>query len=186
MRFRRVADFDLWEQQEAPERDENLRRMVDALAPEEAHMVSRVYFGQATIAMAGKELKLTRSKAETILNRGLKHLQIWIEQDYQAPSRPLGLNEVDVEVAQCGEETEWGRCQQPQQEAGLCAAHLEWVGRNVWPDPAYERDVVLGVRVPIQAVLSVAEMEAVLNGRLRGDGRRIDAYVAGEPLGIEL
>jgi hypothetical protein len=46
---------------------------------------------------------------------------------------------------------------------------------------------VLGLVQPVDSYLQPAEIEAMLNGRYRGDGRRIDVYCPPEgPLGISL
>ena len=111
----------------------------------------------------------------------------------------------------CSRTTQWGRCQQPPSTSsgdGLCTFHEQWaaieaaqpapapgrrrVGSGSWfatasrPDPYYERKVVLGLTEPVADYLSETEAQAVLNGRYRGDGRRIDQYVSHDPLGIEL
>jgi hypothetical protein len=62
-----------------------------------------------------------------------------------------------------------------------------WAARGTTsPDQYYERKVVLGEITPTWDELSRSEAEAVLNGRYRGDGRRLDQWVTGDPLGIEL
>lgn len=57
--------------------------------------------------------------------------------------------------------------------------------RGKTPDPYYEEKVVRGLLTPTWEYLSPAEAEAVLNGRYRGDGRRIDQYVVDDPLGLD-
>lgn len=43
-----------------------------------------------------------------------------------------------------------------------------------------------GLTVPTWDWMSESEASTVLNGRYRGDGRRLDQYVAGDPLGIDV
>lgn len=54
------------------------------------------------------------------------------------------------------------------------------------PDPFYERKVVEGRITPSWDSMSEAEMDTVLNGRYRGDGRRIDQYIVDDPMMITL
>jgi predicted FMN-binding regulatory protein PaiB len=56
--------------------------------------------------------------------------------------------------------------------------------RGRTPDPYYEEKVSRGLTVPTWDYMTAAEAHAVLNGRYRGDGRRIDQYVNDDPLGI--
>lgn len=92
--------------------------------------------------------------------------------------------------AKCKKRTIWGRCGQPPSptsEKGLCLSHDRWASRDVTPDPFYERKIVLNLTQPVDTYCSSAEIEASLNGRYRGDGRRIDVYAPPEgPLGISL
>jgi hypothetical protein len=46
--------------------------------------------------------------------------------------------------------------------------------------------VVRGLIEPTWTYLSPAEMETCVNGRYRGDGRRLDQFVSDDPLLIEL
>jgi hypothetical protein len=46
--------------------------------------------------------------------------------------------------------------------------------------------VVLGLIEPTWDWMSDAEANALLNGRYRGDGRRLDQWVSGDPIGVEL
>jgi hypothetical protein len=57
--------------------------------------------------------------------------------------------------------------------------------RDRTPDPYYEEKVVRGLTQPTWDYLTPAEAHAVLNGRYRGDGRRIDQYVTDDPLGVD-
>lgn len=88
----------------------------------------------------------------------------------------------------CSTITTWGRCQQnTTHESGLCSAHLNWHLRGSTPDPYYHRKVVEAKVQPTWDWMSDAEAHALLNGRYRGDGRRIDQWVLPEGgLGIDL
>jgi hypothetical protein len=68
----------------------------------------------------------------------------------------------------------------------LCSAHTRWELRQQRPDAYYERKVVLGLIEPTWDWMSDAEANALLNGRYRGDGRRLDQWVSGDPIGVEL
>lgn len=59
MRIYRRDDFELDEEPLPPPRDERLRELVDKLPRDQRHMVSRVFFGGATVTEAVAELKLT-------------------------------------------------------------------------------------------------------------------------------
>lgn len=54
------------------------------------------------------------------------------------------------------------------------------------PDQFYERKVAEGRITPSWDSMSEPEMDAVLNGRYRGDGRRIDQYIVDDPMMITL
>ncbi len=57
--------------------------------------------------------------------------------------------------------------------------------RNVVPDATYERKIVEGRTTPTWDYVTTSEAHALLNGRYRGDGRRIDQFVLPEgPLGV--
>jgi len=56
----------------------------------------------------------------------------------------------------------------------------------VTPDQEYERKIVAGLLSPTWSYMSHEEMEATVNGRYRGDGRRLDQYVTDEPMMIDL
>jgi hypothetical protein len=88
-------------------------------------------------------------------------------------------------VDRCLKITKWGRCSQAATPLGLCSAHEQWSIRGKTPDPGYERKIVLGLIQPTWDYMSESEAHAVLNGRYRGDGRRIDQYVIDDPLGID-
>ena len=68
---------------------------------------------------------------------------------------------------------------------GLCRSHQTWLSKGRSPDPFYEEKIVKGLLQPTWEYMSDAEAHATLNGRYRGDGRRIDQYVSEEPLGID-
>lgn len=75
----------------------------------------------------------------------------------------------------CRRETRWGRCAQRAHKGTLCAFHTLWRWKNP-PDDYYHRKVVLGVIEPTGSYLSEAEANAVLDGRKRHDGRRLDLW----------
>lgn len=96
-------------------------------------------------------------------------------------------------MAQCRRKTEWGRCQQEADAPRmLCSLHLTVdhkgnrisSGRRI--DRYYHEKVSKGLVVPITERLSESELEAVVNGRYRGDGRRLDQYTLPDPLFIDL
>lgn len=69
---------------------------------------------------------------------------------------------------------------------GLCRSHETWSRLGVTPDQTYEEKIVKGLLEPTFAYLSPEEAEATVNGRYRGDGRRLDQYVVDDPLLIDL
>lgn len=87
-------------------------------------------------------------------------------------------------MKRCSKKTEWGRCQQPAIER-LCSAHQHWADQNVTPDRSYHEKIAKGLTQPTWDYLSDSEANAVLNGRYRGDGRRVDQFVSGDPLLID-
>lgn len=188
MRWYRVDDFDTWESQDETSQDVELRRMVDLLEDDARHLVERTFFGGAPLAHAAAEIDMTRARAEGVLNRALEQLKEWLAEGAPEgdPDRPA-MQVSEPELAICGADSKWGPCQQPVAgDEDLCAAHLEWLERPVDPDPEYERAVVLGEKEPVQARFTRSEMDAVVWGRYRGDGRRLDAYVSFDPLEVEL
>lgn len=86
----------------------------------------------------------------------------------------------------CKKRTPWGRCQQTAGELGLCSAHQRWAQTSEIPDPYYEQKVVEGLIVPTWDWMTDSEASTLLNGRYRGDGRRLDQWIAGDPLMVEL
>lgn len=91
----------------------------------------------------------------------------------------------------CEQLTRWQRCRQPARRAGLCLFHFNVTYDDRWQrflavggrvDVYYERKIVLGLLQPTWEYLSAEEAKAMLYGRPRKDGRRIDAYAPSEPL----
>lgn len=71
----------------------------------------------------------------------------------------------------------------PDSLSRFCISHDRWASKRQTPDPFYEKKLVEGFTIPVDEYLTQAEIEATLNGRYRGDGRRIDQYTADDPLG---
>jgi hypothetical protein len=89
-------------------------------------------------------------------------------------------------VARCSKRTEWGRCaQRADEDHKWCRWHRRFEHRTRLPDRYWHEKLVRGLITPTDSWMSPAELEAVLNGRYRGDGRRIDDYVVGDPLMID-
>jgi hypothetical protein len=63
---------------------------------------------------------------------------------------------------------------------------LKWSQQGTTPDRYYHQKVVMGLTEPTWDWMSESEADALLNGRYRGDGRRLDQWIAGDPLGVEL
>jgi DNA-directed RNA polymerase specialized sigma24 family protein len=169
-----------------PEQDWGLRALVDNLPPEQKHLVERVYFGRETPRRAAREIGLSIAVADRLLREAREQIKSWLETGAGDPglaanraARPSAVPRGD----RCTVRTRWGRCAQPVVGAGLCAAHEEWAGSDIQPDPEYHRRVVLGEVTPIQAKLSPVEINATMQGRYRGDGRRLDAYVTHAEIG---
>lgn len=57
--------------------------------------------------------------------------------------------------------------------------------RGVTPDRRYEEKICRGLIEPTWEYLTDGEAEACINGRYRGDGRRIDQFVSDEPMLID-
>lgn len=90
-------------------------------------------------------------------------------------------------MASCRKKKNGLRCKQPAGVTALCVSHERWADRDVQPDAFYEQKLMLGLTQPADAYLSETEMEAMINGRYRGDGRRLDVYCPPEgPLGVTL
>lgn len=164
--------------------DPELRRLVDLLPPAQRHLISRTFFGGSYLSVAARELGLDKRTARSLRDEGLAQLKEWLE-DPPEEDPPLedSCPFEDPLVWRCSVETEWGPCQQPARlEGNLCAAHAEWINSGITPDRGYERQVVLGLKEPIQSRLSQSEMDAVVGGRYRGDGRHLDIYTSHDPL----
>lgn len=54
------------------------------------------------------------------------------------------------------------------------------------PDRYYEQKLVQGSITPTWDYMTDTEANAVVNGRYRGDGRRLDQWISDEPMGIIL
>lgn len=68
----------------------------------------------------------------------------------------------------------------------MCSAHLQWELRGSTPDRYYHEKVAKGLLIPTWDWMTEPEAHALLNGRYRGDGRRLDQWIAGDPLNVEL
>jgi len=89
-------------------------------------------------------------------------------------------------VASCNRTKRTEHCKQPALAGdNLCAAHRHWADNGIQPDSYYEQKIMAGVCQPTWLYMSDSEAHALLNGRYRGDGRRIDQYVTAEPLLID-
>ena len=88
----------------------------------------------------------------------------------------------------CKKKTEWGRCKQPALEDDTrCSAHRFWEDAGVTPDRYYHEKIAKGLTTPTWDWMTDAEGNAVINGRYRGDGRRIDQYIgAMEPMRLDV
>ena len=88
----------------------------------------------------------------------------------------------------CRKRTEWGQCAQEvnHDDDFFCAAHrqLQTSGRPV--DRYWHEKLVKGLIVSTVEWMSASELNAIINGRYRGDGRRIDQFVTGDPLLIDV
>lgn len=170
-------------ERDAAEQDDALRALVDLLPADQRHVVERVFFGQGTLRQAAAEAGITPAQASNLQARGLETLRGWLADPETVPVREAATPKAKklAKEDRCAEQTKWGRCKQPAIE-DLCALHAEMREKGTVPDREYHRKVVLGLKQPIQAVLSEAEMNATMTSRYRGDGRRLDAYTGFEPL----
>jgi hypothetical protein len=64
-------------------------------------------------------------------------------------------------------------------EDGTCSYHLNHVGPH---DRSYHEKIAKNILQPADSYLSQTEIDATMNGRYRGDGRRLDPYVSADPL----
>lgn len=86
----------------------------------------------------------------------------------------------------CKKKTEWGRCAQPVLGDGvLCTVHSYFRSRGEPPDRYWHEKIVKGLITPTVDWMKPSELHAIINGRYRGDGRRVDQYVVGDPLLID-
>lgn len=86
----------------------------------------------------------------------------------------------------CKKKTEFGPCQQPT-DGSMCSAHRQWEAAGTTPDRYHEEKIVRCLKQPQQDWISPAEAHAVINGRYRGDGRRIDQWTIPEgPMEIDM
>ncbi|MBA3403979.1 MAG: sigma-70 family RNA polymerase sigma factor [Gemmatimonadaceae bacterium] len=170
---------------EEPYRDEGLRELVDRLPAAERHVVERVHFGQSTLRQAAIDAGISPAQASHMLARGLEILKGWLTDPDTAPTvaPKVQVQRRVVKEGRCGQPTPFGKCKQVV-TSGLCGLHAEMRDRDIRPDPEYHRKVVSGEKEPIQSKLSATEMESTINGRYKGDGRRLDQWVT-EPLGFE-
>lgn len=183
-RIARVDYLDELPSDEEAERDDELRELVDALPATQRHLVSRVYFGGDPLRTAANETNVSIAVAERLLREALEKMKSWLEADRRPSAGGQRRSGPRTDAKRCGTTTRWGRCAQPAVgAAGMCAAHEEWGREGIIPDENYHRRVVLGEVEPIQAKLSATEISATMNGRYRGDGRRLDAYVTHERAG---
>ena len=58
--------------------------------------------------------------------------------------------------------------------------------RGTTPDRFYEEKICRGLLQPTFDYLTDSEAEATVNGRYRGDGRRLDQFVDGDPMDIDM
>lgn len=184
MRIYRVDDMDLREAQDPAEQDVELRRLVDWLPDAQRHLVSRTYFGGCFLSQAAREIGLPKRMARNQRDAGLAQLHVWLTEGGAPEGEPPPMKQEAMfePSVQCTVETEDAYCKQPAVDGELCAAHLEWLNAGITPDPDYERSVMEGDREPIQARLTVAEMDSLIGGRYRGDGRRLDQYTVFDPM----
>lgn len=73
-----------------------------------------------------------------------------------------------------------------ESSTGLCRSHEVWARKGVKPDRAYEEKISRALLQPTWSYLTDTEAEASVNGRYRGDGRRLDLYVTDDGMGIDL
>jgi len=86
----------------------------------------------------------------------------------------------------CKKKTRWGRCQQQQADGDKwCSTHRHFADTDRTPDEYWMEKVVTGKITPTRDWMSESELHAIINGRYRGDGRRIDQYITGDPLLID-
>ena len=188
MRFLRHDDCELWAEPPAVIQDDKLRSLVDALPGLERHMVERVHFGLDTLTKASREIGVSRSTGSRLLAEGLGRLKDWILTDH-TPVQPPDFDITryppgDPCVAFLMHDGHDIRCQQLAiKGTQICASHTFWFRTGIEPVHEYHLQVLAGGRAILE-FLTEPECEALVNGRYRGDGRRIDIYTSQDPLGF--
>jgi DNA-directed RNA polymerase specialized sigma24 family protein len=86
MKWYRRDDMDLMPAIEPVYRSDRLRELVDKLPLEQQHLISRVYFGGATVAEAAAEIEIPEYRAKGQLNRAFATLREAVLQDHQVGS----------------------------------------------------------------------------------------------------
>ena len=78
----------------------------------------------------------------------------------------------------CSFETEFGPCQQRPFRGGFkwCSFHIRMETEGFRPDRHYHRKLVSGLLEPTDHYISEVEMQALMDGRARNDGRRLDHW----------
>lgn len=74
------------------------------------------------------------------------------------------------------------KCQQKSWRDGLCSAHWYWLTKEITPDKSYEMKVMTLLIEPTWDWMTEAEAHAVIQGRYKGDGRRLDSWVSHDPV----
>jgi hypothetical protein len=205
VRWYRLPSFEEHENPEPDAQDVELRRLVDLLPPVQRHLINRTFFGGTFLSVAARELGLEKRAARTLRDEGLAQLKEWLEDP---PDEDPPLEESladDPLIWRCAyTHSEWGDCQQPAMVGDIvCAFHAEFgEARHPSPPPvrqartetmrarsgqqqvddSYERAVIEGRIQPVQARLTKSEMDSLIGGRYRGDGRRLDIYTVADPI----
>lgn len=86
----------------------------------------------------------------------------------------------------CRKKTEWGQCAQEASDPWFCTVHRHFHETGREPDRYWHEKVAKGLITPTVDWMKDSELNAVINGRYRGDGRRLDQYVTGDPLLIDV
>jgi DNA-directed RNA polymerase specialized sigma24 family protein len=81
MRFLRDDRPELWEDPPPVFRDDHLRDLVDSLPKRQQHMVSRVYFGGASMEAAAAEIRISPLVAKRLLDRALGSLRRALQEE---------------------------------------------------------------------------------------------------------
>ena len=177
--------MDEWASPALEIQDVALRQLVDGLAGPGRHMVSAVYFGSATLTEASAGIGVSRATGRRILDEALELLGEWLagvsvppaEEPYD--SVPLEERPFCTYVL-----AGVGTCLQHVKADGLCSFHVFQSETGIVPEPGWHERLVRGGR-NLYDHHTETELEALVNGRYRGDGRRIDQFVNGmDPLGF--